>query len=265
MKGTLIRKAPHAMVQIVKGVPSFCRRNSNWLLSALAFLGITGLTWSTIRGTIKAVKLCEEKQVQGAKEVIKTTWKLYLPTIGFFILTTTAIAGNAHINAKRVATLTGLYAASQADIDAMRKKITKVVGPKKAKEVEAEANKERLANTPAPKEDDIAKTGHGSQLFRDWLTGQYFRASPEYVELVQRDMNDSIKGSINNVLMRGYMQEKFHERDCGTKDLFWDLCEMQVDGTKEIELDVSYTEWVEINGQRETCAVLKCIPEATGF
>lgn len=265
MTSALIKNVPKATVKLVKGIPMFCKRNSNWLLSGLAILGLSGLTWAAIDGTIKAVKLCEEKEVHGAKEIIKTTWKLYIPTLGFFILTTSAIASNGIINAKRLATLTGLYAASQADIEAMRKKMTEVVGAKKAKEIEAEANKERLANTPAPKEEDINLTGKGRQLFKDWLTGQYFRASPEYVELVQHKMNEAIQGSINNVLMRGYMQELFNERDCGAKELFWDLCELTTTGVKEIELDVSYTEWVEINGQQETCAVLKCKPEATGF
>ena len=263
MKQMMIKGVPKTLIKIVKGVPRFCKHNSNWILAALALLGVSGLTWAAIDGTIKAVKLCEEKEVHGAKEIIKTTWKLYIPMAGFFILTTVAIASNAHINAKKIATLTGLYAASQADIDSMRKKVKEMVGPKKQKEIEMEANKDRL---PASvRESDIAQTGHGNQLFMDWLTGQYFRASPDYIELVDEKINQSIQGSVDNVLMRGYLQDKLHERDCGTKDLFWDLYELKTHGINEIKLDISVVEWVDVGGQREMCSVLKCIPEATGF
>lgn len=265
MKTALIRKLPKTMVKLAKGVPMFCRRNSNWLLSALAILGVTGLTWAAIDGTIKAVKLCEEKQAQGAKEIIKTTWKLYIPMAGFFILTTVAIATNAKINAKRIATLTGLYAASQADIESLRKKMREVVGEKKATEIEMEQNKERVQELPPPKEDDIAKTGHGNMLFMDWLTGQYFRASPDYIELVEHEMNEQIDNELEQTLLRGYMQERFGERSCGTKDLYWDKADMVTRGIRKIELDASYTDWTEVNGQREMVAILRCRPEAVGF
>ena len=254
-----------SIVKIIKGIPRFCARNSNWLLTGLAILGVTGLTWAAIDGTIKAVKLCEEKQVQGAKEVIKTTWKLYIPAAGFFILTTVAVCGNAHINAKRLATLTGLYAASQSDLQAFKKKVSEMVGEKKEKEIQAEADKEKIEKLPEPNLSDIAETGHGNQLFMDNLTGQLFRASPDYIELVEKDMNLKIQNEVDNTLFRGYMQEKFCERECFTKNLFWDYCQMLQEGHKEITLDCSYTTWIEINGQKETVAVVRCEPEATGY
>lgn len=265
MNTAAIKTIPKTAVKLVKGIPRFCKHNSNWLLAALAILGFTGLTWSAIQGTIKAVKLCEEKEVQGAKEVLKTTWKLYIPTLGFFILTTACVVGNAHINGKRLATLTGLYAASQNDILALKKKMAEMIGPKKAKEVEAEAKKDLVEKLPPPAEKSIAKTGHGNDLFLDSLTGQYFRASADYIEAVENEMNLKIQNEVDNILYRSFMQEKFGEVKCGTGELFWDYCDMVTRGQKKIELDVSVTGWMEVNGQREMVSVLTCTPEAQGF
>ncbi len=258
-------KGSKAIVKIVRGIPRFCKRNSNWILSALAMIGVTGLTWAAIKGTIKAVKLCEEKGVKDGKEVIKTTWKLYIPALGFFILTTLSIVGNAHINGKRLATLTGLYAASQADIQAIKKKAKEMLGEKKASEVQAEADKEKVAALPAPKEGEINQTGHGTQLYMDGMTGQFFRASPDYIELVEKEINMKLQNEVDNLCYRAYLQERFHERDCGTKEMFWDLLELNRRGIKEVKLDASFTGWMDINGQKEVVAVLHCDPEPTDY
>ncbi len=258
-------KGSKAIVKIVRGIPRFCKRNSNWILSALAMIGVTVLTWAAIKGTIKAVKLCEEKGVKDGKEVIKTTWKLYIPALGFFILTTLSIVGNAHINGKRLATLTGLYAASQADIQAIKKKAKEMLGEKKASEVQAEADKEKVAALPAPKEGEINQTGHGTQLYMDGMTGQFFRASPDYIELVEKEINMKLQNEVDNLCYRAYLQERCHERDCGTKEMFWDLLELNRRGIKEVKLDASFTGWMDINGQKEVVAVLHCDPEPTDY
>ena len=265
MKGGFLKLLSSSTVRIVKGTPRFLKHNSNWLLAMLAILGVTGLTWSTIRGTIKAVKLCEEKQIQGKKEIIKTTWRLYIPTVGFFILTTLSIACNARINARRLATMTGLVAMSQADLKQLREKVAETVGPKKEKAIEAEVEKDKVKNLPPMHEDDIIKTGHGNQLFIDWLTGQRVRASLEWVEATQEKMNNTIKDDVTNVLDRRFYHERMHLPRCGADELFWDLAEMRQNGYSQITLDCTHTDWVEVDGRPEMACTIRPIPEATGF
>jgi hypothetical protein len=70
---------------------------------------------------------------------------------------------------------------------------------------------------------------------------------------------------VDNLCYRAYLQERFHERDCGTKELFWDLLELKRRGINEVKLDASYTGWMDINGQKEVVAVLHCDPEPTDY
>lgn len=252
-------------VRIVKGTLRFTRRNSNWILAWLAVLGITGLTWATIKGTIKAVKLCEEKQVQGRKEMIRTVWRVYIPAAGFFILTTVSILSNAKINASKLALMTGLYAMKEADLNEFRNKVKQMVGPKKEQAIETEVEKDKIKRLPPPEEKDIVKTGHGDQLFREWLTGQWFRASPDYIDLIQEKINNSLKDQVDNIVMRGYMHDFLHLRKCGADELFWDLAEMKQNGYDGVTLDCTHTDWEEVNGKQEMVCTLRCYPEATGF
>ena len=265
MKGGFLKLLSSSTVRIVKGAPKFLRHNSNWLLATLALLGVTGLTWSTIRGTIKAVKLCEEKQIQGKKEILKTTWRLYIPAVGFFILTTISIACNARINARRLATMTGLVAMSQADLKQLRDKVAETVGPKKEKAIEAEVEKDKVRALPPMSEKDIIKTGHGNDLFIDWLTGQRIRTSLEWVEATQEKINNTIKDDVTNTLDRRFYHERLHIPHCGADELFWDLAEMRQNGYSEITLDCTHTDWVEVDGRLEMACTIRCVPEATGF
>lgn len=261
----IIKAAQTGFVKMSKGTLRFTKKNSNWILAWLAILGVTGLSWAMIRGTIKAVKLCEEKKVQGTKEIIKTVWRLYIPAIGFFVLTTVSIVSNAKINASKLALMTGLYAMKEADLKDFKNKVKEMVGPKKEEAIEAEVEKEKVRRLPAPSEEDIAKTGHGNVLFIDWLTGQWFRASPDYIDLVQEKINKQLHNEMDPSLMRGYMHELLHLRKCGADDLIWDLVDMQEHGYYDIQLDCTHTEWMEVNGQQEIVCTLKCIPEASGF
>lgn len=262
---SIIKAAQTAFVRVGKNTIHFTKKNSNWILAWLAVLGIGGLTWATIRGTIKAVKLCEEKQAQGTKEIVKTVWRLYIPAFGFFILTTISIISNAKINASKLALMTGLYAMKEADLNDFKKKVKEMVGPKKEEAIETEVEKDKVRKLPPPSEEDIAKTGHGNVLFIDWLTGQYFRASPEYIDLVQELVNKQLHNEMDPSLMRGFMHELLHLRKCGADDLVWDLVDMQEHGYYDIQLDCTHTEWMEVNGQREIVCTLRCTPEASGF
>lgn len=268
MKGNLIKAAQGGIVRVGKHGLRFTKKNLNWIFMLLGIFGVSGLAYTTITGTIKAVKLCEEKQVEGRKEIVKTVWRLYIPSMGFFILTTVSLAGGAKFASglkKQLATMTGLYAMSQTDIKELKEKMKEVVGPKKAEAIVTEAEKERVRKLPPPNPGEIHETGHGDTLFQDWLTGQWFRASPDYIELVQEKLNNRLVGEIDGVMERGYMHEFFHLRSCGADELIWDQAEMLSNGYKEIKLDCTHTEWMEVNGKREMVCTMRCYPEASGF
>ena len=234
------------------------QRNSNWILAILAMLGLGATTGLAIDATVKAVKLCEEKQVKGGKEVIKTVWKLFIPTIGVFIITTLSIASNAHINATRLATMTGLYAMSQADLKALTSKATDFIGPKKAEQLKEEMAKDRVNCDPPPKEADIIKTGHGDQLFKEWLTGQYVRTSPEWIEAVQEKIDAQFANEFDGVVEVSYYLNLLNiPTDCWVAKALWDQVTMLERGDKHFTIDCHKLQWMEVNGKQEMVGYIR--------
>lgn len=253
------------VVKVCGKAVRFGKRNSNWLLAILAMLGLATTTGLAIEATVKAVKLCEKKEIKGRKEVIKTVWRLYIPAVGAFIVTTVSIIGNAHINARRLATVTGLYAMSQADLKALKEKAKEVLGERKEERMEDDIAKERLNKVIPAQQDQIIETGHGNKLFMEWLTGQLIRTSPEHVEAVAERMDNQFSKEVDGVVEVSYYLEQFRiPTDCWVAKAIWDTAEMLQRGDKKFEIDCHEIQWMEVNGQQEMVGIIRP-PEPTGI
>lgn len=255
----------------VKGLKQFGKelsKNSNWIFALMGMVGLAGTTWQMVDATIKAVKLCEEKQVKGAKEIIRTVWKLYIPGVGFVILTTISIIGHTKLNrtlSKKLVTATGLYAASQADLKAFKDKAKEMLGEKKAEKIEQEVTQDKVKKLTPPDEKDIVNTGHGDQLFQLALTGGYLRACPEWIELQIRTMNEEQESSPDGVIYAHRLLELFQQPEADVGNLYWDKYDMLQKGYKRLEADITTCRWDEYKGKPEVVSVISITPWPTGF
>ena len=181
-----LTKVTQPLVKLTRHGIRIFSKNSNLILTVVGATGVLATVAVAIRGTIKAVKLCEEKQVVGTKEVLKTVWKCYIPTIGMVILTTTAIICNGKINAKKIAMLTSAYSGTVEALKKVEEKMAEEVGPKKAQKVIDQAEVANAqAHTPSSQNDIIA-TGKGRQLFFCATTGQWFYSDWNGVQLAEQ-------------------------------------------------------------------------------
>ena len=199
-----LTKTLQPVVKISRRGIRFLTKNSNIVLTVISAAGVLSTVYVTIKGTIRAVKLCEEKKVVGKKEVIKTVWKCYIPTIGLVILTTTAILCNGKINAKRLAVLTSAYSGSVETIKKIEEKMSEQIGPKKTQKAVDEAEGQ-MAQDNAPKnKHDIIATGKGAQLF--WLksTNQWFYSDRNGIELAQVKIQQEIEKQQNKMFDEYY-------------------------------------------------------------
>lgn len=198
MAGTGLIKAVNPLVKLTKHGLRFFTKNSNVILTVVSATGVLATVAVAIKGTIKAVKLCEEKQVVGTKEVVKTVWKCYIPTIGMIILTTTAILCNGKINAKKIAVLTSAYSGATEALKKVEEKLTEEVGPKKADKIVTGAETE-VAKTQMPAgQNDIIATGKGKQLFFCMTTGQWFYSDWNGVELAEAKLQKVFSDIMKN-------------------------------------------------------------------
>lgn len=257
VNGLMKMTAP--IVKLTKNGIKFFGKNSNLILTIVSAGGVIVTTYFAIKGTIKAVKLCEEKKVTNGREVIETVWKCYIPTIGMLILTTTAIVCNGRINAKKIAVLTSAYSGSVEALKKVEEKMTEQIGPKKTQAAIDSANAE-IAQERAPKDKkDIIATGKGNQLFYLRSTGQWFYSDRHGVELAeikcQKDISEMQKNGfeefylVENVLENLGISEKTEIGEY----MGWDISEFQ--GGREFRFVIS-SDWMDLPWGKEVVGIV---------
>lgn len=254
-----LAKFTQPFLRITRKGLRFVTKNSNVLLTVISATGVLATVWVTINGTIKAVKLCQEKEVHGRKEVLKTVWKCYIPTIGFVILTTSAILCNGKINAKRLAVLTSAYSGSVETIKKLEEKMTEQAGPKKAQKAidDAETSIAR-ENLPKNKKDIIA-TGKGNQLFWMRSTGQWFYSDWHGIELAELKIQQEIEETKNR-FSGDYYPVSAAQEALGLPEtemgqyMAWPTDEFV--GNRKLRLIIS-SDWMDLPWGREVVGVVR--------
>lgn len=166
----------------------------------LMSMGLAGLTFSVawgIKSTIKAVRLCDEvkkkenKEKLTAKEVIKTTWKLYLPVVITTGLSIPCVILGNRVSSKRNAALAAAYTISETAMQEYKEKAKEIVGEEKAKKIEEEVNKDKASK----KESSAVIIGEGETLFYEPLTDRYFKSTWNDIQKAANELNEEALGS----------------------------------------------------------------------
>lgn len=104
------------------------------VLSVISIGGLCGASVLSAYSTIKAIKLIEaekrEKGVDGLtkKEIINTTWKCYIPTIGMVVVTGGCIFMSNTLNKKQQASILASYGVLQQAFSNYRKSVNHIYG-----------------------------------------------------------------------------------------------------------------------------------------
>lgn len=121
-------------------------------------------------------------------EIVKATWKEYIPT-GLAIFGTGAcIIGSHSISAKRTAAMAALYSMSETALQEYKDKAVEVVGKGKAEKIRDEILSDKVRNGPSPGV-PIPHTGHGETLCYEPITGRYFYSSIDHIKNTIADLN----------------------------------------------------------------------------
>ena len=265
--GFSLTKITKPIVKMTKHGLRFITKNSNVLLTIISATGVIATIWVTITGTIRAVKLCEEKKFVGAKEMIKTVSKCYIPTVAIAFLTTTAILCNGKINAKRLAVLTSAYSGSVETIKKIEEKMSDQIGPKKTQKAVDTAETE-LAKEHIPKdENEVTATGKGKQLFFLASTGQWFYSDRNGVELAELKVQNIIKEAMRNwgvseVIQLKEVQEALDLPVSDQGELMGWLTDDFIDSNETVHFEIS-CDWMDIpwgHGGKEMVGVIRVAP-----
>lgn len=174
--------------QVGKNLGGLISKNSPTILTSLAVGGLVTTAILAVKATPKALLLIEEEKAFTKKEVIKVTWKLYLPAAGVGMATIACIIGANSINLRRNAAISAVYALSETAFKEYREKVTETLGKNKEQKVRDDIAKDRLERNPVTT-NEVIFTGKGEVLCYDSISGRYFKSDIEHIRKVENELN----------------------------------------------------------------------------
>lgn len=163
-------------------------------------IGITGMITTTIlavKATPKALMLIEEKRDElevdtlAPVDVVKATWKCYIPSIVTGTVSVACLIGSNSVNAKRNAALATAYKLSETAFAEYRDKVVETFGEKKEKTVKDKISEDKIKENPVTKTEVII-TGKGQTLFFEPLSSRYFYSNIDLIKRAENKLNKDI-------------------------------------------------------------------------
>lgn len=192
----------------------------------------------------KVTVLCTTKP-QYAKEVIKATWKCYIPTLVSTTLTCVALITSNRLTAKQVALLSSAVAGAGSLVSKYRDKIREHVSPEVLAEIDKEVAKEEITKARPPvistsgllSTENFDPSEDGEYLFFDPFTKVKFRATKLGVMAAKYYLNRNfaLGGNVGLDMFYGFLGLTLPEEYlyCG-----WDCNEMGDDGYYWVDIDL---------------------------
>jgi len=202
-------------------------QNSSTILTGVGVVGTVGTAMLTGRASFRAARILDDAHREITRDlehsdehngdyihygpislskfdVVKLTWKYYLPPIGAGVVTITAIVFAHRIDAKRVVALTVASGISERALKEYREKVVEKLGDRQDTKLRDDIAQDRVNASPPSKE--LVITGEGRSLCMDALTGRYFMSTMEELKRAENHVNHII-----NAQMGASLSEFFDE------------------------------------------------------
>lgn len=168
--------------------------NSPMLLTGLGVAGVVTTAYLTGQATLKAHKILLNEDPMGTldfPQTVKLVWPEYIPAVASGSMTITFIIASHHISNRRAAALAAAYSLSERAMVEYKEKVIARLGEKKEQAFRDEIAQDRVALTPASKQ-QIILTGSGDVLCFDAYSGRYFNSNVEAIRKSQNALNHQI-------------------------------------------------------------------------
>lgn len=157
------------------------------ILTCIGVVGMVGAAVLAVKATPKALKIMEEekKDISTKLDVVKKTYKCYIPPALLAVLSAVCIFGANSIHIKRGTALATAYRISENARKEYKDKVIETIGEKKEKAITDKIAKEHIEKNPV-QNNYIIETGKGSSLCYDFVSGRYFRSD---IENIKKNLN----------------------------------------------------------------------------
>ena len=166
---------------ISKKIPIAIKKHSPEILTGVGIAGMIAGTVLAVKQTPKALELMGEKKEELGEEkltvieVVKTTWRCFLPIVVIDAISIICLIGADSVNLKRNMALMTTYALSETALKEYKDKAIEIVGEEKNREIIDAVAKDKISQNPVSKQEVIV-TGKGNVLCYETLSGRYFES-----------------------------------------------------------------------------------------
>lgn len=243
-------------VKVVHALKETFERRTPEILTGIGIAGMVTTTVLAVKATPKAILLLNDRkdELETEKlpviEVVKTTWKCYIPAVVTCSASIACLIGASSVNLKRNAALATAYKLSETALAEYRDAVIETIGEKKERDVRDKVAEDRVKKNPVMK-NDVIVTGNGTTLCYDAISGRYFQSNLQKIESAKNKINERMLCE-NYVALNDFYEELGMEPTKIGNDLGWNIfgdglidisfsSQLADDGTPCLVMDYSVT------------------------
>lgn len=180
--------------ELAQSVKSAIQQHSPEILTGIGIAGMVTTTVLAVGATPKAVKILEaRKEEMGVeklpvKEVVKSTWKCYIPAAVTGVTSIACVVSSTVIGSKRTALFATAYEVAKTTHNQYRQKVVETIGEKKEKSIQDAIAQDNVNNNPVDV-NTVIVTGKGESLCYDTYSGRYFKSDMNTIERAINELN----------------------------------------------------------------------------
>ena len=215
-----------AIVKSLEVAKTALKKYSPQILTGIGIAGMIATTITAVKATPKALQLIDEREIKENKrlsttEVIKTTWKCYVPAAVTGTLSVACLIGASSVSLKRHAALATAYTLSETALKEYQEKTIEVVVERKAQDIQDAVAKKQLEKSPLGGR-EVLVCKEGDVLCFDPLSGRYFKSDINILKKAMNDLNFRIRNEMQITLNEFYDEIGLRHTDIG-EHLGWDI------------------------------------------
>lgn len=218
---------------LAKTIKSTVTKRSPEILTGMGIAGMITTTVLAVKATPKALEIMEEEKMRRYKayedetlkpvDVIKLTWKCYVPAAITGITSTACLIGANSVSARRTAAIAAAYQLSEATLSEYHEKVIETIGEKKEKAVREKIAEERVKKNPVTKS-EVFITNTGDTLFLEPISKRYFKSDIELVRRAENNLNKQMLHGISGFVSLSDLYDEIDlEHTEISDDLGWNV------------------------------------------
>lgn len=219
----------------IKSTKKTLIKHSPEILHGLAIAGAITATVLAVPSTVKALELIDEEKrtiaaeenvdkeevVLTKKEIIKATWKCYIPSALLLTTSTACIIMGDRTTAKRTTALAAAYKLSEVALKDYKEAVVETIGEEKARIIKEKAAQKKVDRT---KTEEVVVVGDGKVWFFEPISYRYFQSEVADVKNAIANLNYRMtSGMEEDISLKEFYDEIGLKYSIDTPDIGWSL------------------------------------------